>query len=241
MEGQDNELVVFPGMADLAGHRLRVESHDNLSLLHVELPQFTGWKRVAKRVTDLVLTGVGLLAISPLLGAIALAIKITDRGPVIFRQVRVGIDGREFTMLKFRSMVVDAEQRLAEITTQNEGAGPLFKMERDPRVTRIGRILRRFSLDELPQLFNVMAGSMSLVGPRPALQSEVDSYESHVRRRLKVLPGLTGLWQVSGRSLLTWEQTVRLDLGYVENWSIGLDLRILIKTVRAVFGHAGAF
>lgn len=241
LEGHDTDLVLFPGMADVAGHRLRVESHGNLSLLHVELPRFTGWKCVAKRVTDLVLTSIGLLAISPVLGVIAVAIKINDRGPVIFRQVRIGIDGREFTMLKFRSMVVDAEQRLPEIATLNQGAGPLFKMQRDPRITRIGRVLRRFSLDELPQLFNVLAGSMSLVGPRPALPSEVDSYESHVRRRLKVLPGLTGLWQVSGRSLLTWEQTVRLDLGYVENWSIGMDLRILVKTVRAVFGHAGAF
>jgi lipopolysaccharide/colanic/teichoic acid biosynthesis glycosyltransferase len=144
-------------------------------------------------------------------------------------------------MYKFRSMVVDAEKRLADLKAKNEGAGPLFKIENDPRVTRIGRILRKYSLDELPQLFNVLAGSMSLVGPRPPLQAEVDEYAADIRRRLKVVPGLTGLWQVSGRSLLTWEESVRLDLRYVENWSMRLDLLIIWKTAFAVLAKRGAF
>jgi exopolysaccharide biosynthesis polyprenyl glycosylphosphotransferase len=190
---------------------------------------------------DLVITGIGLLMISPLLGLIAILIKIDDRGPVIFKQTRIGIDGKPFTMLKFRSMCTDAEEKLAALKAQNEGAGPLFKMENDPRITRVGRILRKYSLDELPQLFNVLAGSMSLVGPRPPLKSEVDEYADPVRRRLKVVPGLTGLWQVSGRSLLSWEESVRLDLRYVENWSIGLDLLILFKTAYAVLAKRGAF
>ena len=241
LEDQDTELVLFPGLTDFAQHRVRFETHSNLPLLQLEQPRFAGWNRHIKRATDLVLTCFGLLLAGPLLGAVALAIKIDDHGPVLFRQVRVGVDGRHFTMYKFRSMVVDAERRLAELVGQNEGAGPLFKLEDDPRVTRVGRLLRRFSLDELPQLINVLAGSMSLVGPRPHLQTEVDRYDPHVHRRLKVLPGLTGPWQVGGRSLLSWDETVRLDLGYVENWSLSLDLRILIKTVRAVLGRTGAF
>jgi lipopolysaccharide/colanic/teichoic acid biosynthesis glycosyltransferase len=173
---------------------------------------------------------------------IMFAIKLDDRrGPVFFRQTRVGIDGKLFTMWKFRSMVVDAEQRLTQLRDQNEGAGPLFKIEEDPRITRIGHFLRKYSLDELPQLFNVLAGSMSLVGPRPPLQSEVDAYADHIRRRLKVIPGLTGLWQVSGRSMLSWEESVRLDLRYVENWSMLLDLQILWKTAFAVLAKKGAF
>jgi lipopolysaccharide/colanic/teichoic acid biosynthesis glycosyltransferase len=160
---------------------------------------------------------------------------------VIFRQTRVGLDGRNFTMLKFRSMHIDFEQRLADLRAANPGIGMMFKMENDPRITRVGRFLRKYSLDELPQLFNVLMGSMSLVGPRPPLLSEVDAYEDHARRRLLVTPGLTGLWQVSGRSLLSWEETVRLDLRYVENWTLSLDLLILWKTFFAVVAKRGAF
>jgi lipopolysaccharide/colanic/teichoic acid biosynthesis glycosyltransferase len=184
---------------------------------------------------------VGLVVISPVLLAIAAAVKLNDGGPVIFRQTRVGLDGTTFTMLKFRSMHVNAEERLAELRARNPLMGTMFKMQEDPRITRIGKFLRKFSMDELPQLFNVLAGSMSLVGPRPPLQSEVDKYEDHARRRLLVTPGLTGLWQVSGRSLLSWEETVRLDLRYVENWTLTLDLLILWKTLYAVATKRGAF
>jgi exopolysaccharide biosynthesis polyprenyl glycosylphosphotransferase len=240
LEGVDAELLVHPGLVDVARPRMHIRAYST-PMLHVEQPHFDGWTRRIKRLMDLVITGIGLLMISPLLGLIAILIKIDDRGPVIFKQTRIGIDGKPFTMLKFRSMCTDAEEKLAALKAQNEGAGPLFKMENDPRITRVGRILRKYSLDELPQLFNVLAGSMSLVGPRPPLKSEVDEYADPVRRRLKVVPGLTGLWQVSGRSLLSWEESVRLDLRYVENWSIGLDLLILFKTAYAVLAKRGAF
>jgi exopolysaccharide biosynthesis polyprenyl glycosylphosphotransferase len=241
LEGAGVELLVHPGLVEVAGPRMHIRPYVGLPLLHVEQPHFSGWRRLVKRATDLVLTVLGLVVIAPLLAAIALAIKLEDRGPVFFSQPRVGLDGSVFRMWKFRSMHTDAEARLAELRRQNPGIGLMFKMADDPRVTRVGRLLRRFSLDELPQLFNVLEGSMSLVGPRPPLQSEVDVYEHHARRRLLVTPGLTGLWQVSGRSLLSWEETVRLDLRYVENWTLTLDLLILWKTFFAVLGRRGAF
>lgn len=241
LEGAGVELLVHPGLVEVAGPRMHIRPYVGLPLLHVEQPHFTGWRRFVKRATDLALTALGLVVISPLMAALALAVKLHDGGPVVFRQTRVGLDGSTFTMLKFRSMHTDAEGRLAELRAQNPNIGTMFKMEDDPRVTPVGRFLRRFSLDELPQLFNVLAGTMSLVGPRPPLQSEVDGYEDHARRRLLVTPGLTGLWQVSGRSLLSWEETVRLDLRYVENWTLTLDLLILWKTFFAVVARRGAF
>lgn len=242
LEDVDVELMVHPGLIDVARPRMHIQPYSGLSMLHVEQPHFSGWRRTIKRITDIILTSIGLLIIAPLLAAVALAVKLEDRrGPVIFKQTRVGIDGKPFTMYKFRSMVVDAEQRLAELKQSNEGAGPLFKIANDPRVTRVGHFLRRYSLDELPQLFNVLLGSMSLVGPRPPLQSEVDEYADDIRRRLKVMPGVTGLWQVSGRSMLSWEESVRLDLHYVENWSFGLDLQILCRTAYAVLAKKGAY
>jgi lipopolysaccharide/colanic/teichoic acid biosynthesis glycosyltransferase len=188
-----------------------------------------------------VTAALGLLFLSPLLCAIAVAIKLSGPGPVLFRQERVGVNGKAFTMLKFRSMVVDADRHLDELRAENISDGVLFKMRVDPRVTPIGRVLRRLSLDELPQLLNVLGGSMSLVGPRPPLPGEVARYDAPVHRRLLVKPGLTGLWQVSGRSDLPWEEAVRLDLRYVENWSLAMDLLILGKTVRAVLGSSGAY
>jgi exopolysaccharide biosynthesis polyprenyl glycosylphosphotransferase len=241
LEGAQVELLVHPGLVEVAGPRMHIRPYVGLPLLHIEQPHFSGWRRFIKRATDLVLTAVGLVVISPVLLAIAAAIKVDDGGPVLFKQTRVGLDGSTFTMWKFRSMHTDAEERLAELRRNNPGIGLMFKMQNDPRITRVGRFLRRFSLDELPQLFNVMSGSMSLVGPRPPLPSEVDTYESAARRRLLVTPGLTGLWQVSGRSLLSWEETVRLDLRYVENWTLTLDLLILWKTFFAVVGRRGAF
>jgi len=241
LEGVGVELLVHPGLVEVAGPRMHIRPYVGLPLLHVEQPHFTGWRRFIKRATDLVLTSVGIVVISPFLALIALAVKLEDGGPVIFKQRRVGLDGSTFTMLKFRSMHVDAESKLAELRAQNPDIGVMFKLEDDPRITRVGRFLRKFSLDELPQLFNVILGQMSLVGPRPPLQSEVDSYEHHARRRLLVTPGLTGLWQVSGRSLLGWEETVRLDLRYVENWTLTMDLLILWKTFFAVVAKRGAY
>lgn len=181
-----------------------------------------------------------ILLLAPVMLAVALAVKL-DGGPVLFRQVRVGKNGAEFGMLKFRSMVVDAESRLAALAARNEACGPLFKMAHDPRVTRVGRVIRTFSLDELPQLFNVVGGTMALVGPRPALRHEVDRYCATARRRLAVRPGLTGLWQVSGRSNLSWAESIRLDAEYVARWSPLLDLMILARTLRAVLRGDGAY
>ncbi|MGO1972256.1 MAG: sugar transferase [Propionibacteriaceae bacterium] len=241
LEGTSVDLLVHPGLVEVAGPRMHIRPYQGLPLLQIDQPHFSGWRRIFKRIFDLVATSVGLLLISPVLLALAVAIKAHDRGPIIFRQRRVGIDGRPFTMYKFRSMCTDAEERLAQLLAMNEGAGPLFKLKADPRVTPIGRILRKYSLDELPQLFNVLTGEMSLVGPRPPLQTEVDEYGLDARRRLLVQPGVTGLWQVSGRSLLSWEETVRLDLRYVENWTLTFDLLILWKTVFAVVGQRGAY
>ncbi|MDV3206279.1 MAG: exopolysaccharide biosynthesis polyprenyl glycosylphosphotransferase, partial [Rhodococcus ruber] len=197
---------------------------------------------VVKNIFDRVAALAIVALLAPLLLAIALAIRVTSAGPVLFRQTRVGRDGRTFTMFKFRSMVVDAEDRLAELADRSDGNGILFKMREDPRVTRVGRVIRRYSLDELPQLFNVVTGDMSLVGPRPPLECEVACYgEDGARRRLFVKPGLTGLWQVSGRSNLSWEESVRADLRYVENWTFALDLSILRRTLRAVLHSDGAY
>lgn len=241
LEGTPVDLLVHPGLVEVAGPRMHIRPYQGLPLLQIDQPHFSGWRRIFKRIFDLTATTLGLLVISPVLLAIAVAVKAHDRGPIIFRQRRVGIDGKPFTMYKFRSMCTDAEDRLAQLHARNEGAGPLFKLKEDPRVTPIGRVLRKYSLDELPQLFNVLAGDMSLVGPRPPLQTEVDEYGLDARRRLLVQPGVTGLWQVSGRSLLSWEETVRLDLRYVENWTLTFDLLILWKTVFAVAGQRGAY
>jgi exopolysaccharide biosynthesis polyprenyl glycosylphosphotransferase len=200
-----------------------------------------GGQGVAKRLFDVLASTLLIIVSSPLMAVVAILVKVESSGPVLFKQERVGMEGKHFPMLKFRSMVLDAEQHLTDLAHHNEGSGLLFKMKNDPRVTRVGKLLRKFSLDELPQLFNVFAGSMSLVGPRPPLPSEVAAYEQDVRRRLLVKPGLTGLWQVSGRSNLSWQDSVRLDLYYVENWSLAGDLMILLRTFRAVFRGAGAY
>ncbi|KZE92850.1 UDP-glucose:undecaprenyl-phosphate glucose-1-phosphate transferase [Agromyces sp. NDB4Y10] len=236
-------LVVAPSLIDIGGPRIHTRPVAGLPLIHVETPKFEGRKLVAKRAFDLLVAGGLVLLLSPLLVAIAAIVKFSSPGPVLFRQRRVGINGRPFEMLKFRSMVIDAEARLAELQAAQRDAGNavMFKMKDDPRVTPIGRFIRRFSLDELPQLFNVLGGSMSLVGPRPPLPRETDVYDSHVHRRFLVKPGITGLWQVSGRSNLSWEDTVRLDLYYVENWSMTGDLVILWRTAKAVLGSDGAY
>jgi exopolysaccharide biosynthesis polyprenyl glycosylphosphotransferase len=213
---------------------------EGLPMVHVDLPRFSGFNYSIKRAFDVVAGGLALLVASPVMLVVALAVK-ADGGPVLFRQRRVGMRGGHFAMLKFRSMVVDAEARRDELMHLNEGAGLLFKLRDDPRVTRVGRVIRRLSLDELPQLFNVLRGDMSLVGPRPPLPAEVDRYEGRVNRRLLIKPGITGLWQVSGRSGLSWEESVKLDLWYVENWSLTNDLMILLRTARTVVAHEGAY
>lgn len=212
-----------------------------LPLVFIESPRAERATRWAKRLFDIVGSSLALLLAAPVMLAIALAIKIEDGGPIIFHQTRAGLKSRPFECLKFRSMVVDAEARLNALRRADQSARVLFKMKEDPRITRVGRVIRRFSLDELPQLFNVLGGQMSLVGPRPALPSEVAQYADHVHRRLDVRPGLTGLWQVSGRSDLSWEDTVRLDLYYVDNWSLLQDLSILRSTVGAVLSARGAY
>jgi exopolysaccharide biosynthesis polyprenyl glycosylphosphotransferase len=241
LEGTGMELLVAPGLIEVAGPRLHIRPFEGLPLLSVEQPRFEGWRRMVKGCVDRFLAGVALLVLAPLFGGIVLAVRLTSAGPALYRQERVGVNGRSFTMLKFRSMVVDAESRLQDIRADNISDGLLFKMRDDPRVTPVGRWLRRLSLDELPQLINVLAGSMALVGPRPPLPGEVAQYDSSVSRRLLVKPGLTGLWQISGRSDLPWEEAVRLDLRYVENWSLALDLLILWKTGRAVLSRSGAY
>ncbi|MFB2586740.1 sugar transferase [Herbiconiux liukaitaii] len=243
LEPGRQHLVVAPSLIDIGGPRIHTRPVAGLPLIHVETPRYEGGKKFAKRVFDLAASAVAILLLSPVLAAIAIAVRLSTPGPILFRQMRVGLDGRSFNMLKFRSMVIDAEQRLRDLEAlkRDSGNSVLFKMKDDPRVTPIGRFLRRFSLDELPQLFNVFGGSMSLVGPRPPLQREVDLYESHVHRRFLVKPGITGLWQVSGRSNLSWEDTVRLDLYYVENWSLTGDLAIMWRTIRAVLRSDGAY
>jgi len=241
LEKTGTDLCVAPALLDVAGPRTTIRPVAGLPLLHVDHAELDGGKQVVKGLFDKACAAAALLVLAPLFGAIALAITVTDRGPVFFRQTRIGKDGRTFTVYKFRTMVVDAEQRKAQLTSRNEAEGLLFKIRRDPRVTRPGTWLRRWSLDELPQLLNVLFGDMSLVGPRPALPEEAARYGDHMRRRLAVKPGITGLWQVSGRSDLPWEEAERLDLRYVENWSLALDLQILWKTGSAVFRGSGAY
>ena len=234
-------LIMAPALTDIAGPRIHTQQVAGLPLIHVTTPTLEGGQRVAKRLFDVAVSALLIVLSLPVMAVVAILIKLDDGKPVLFKQDRVGMKGTPFQMFKFRSMVLDAEARLDSLRGSNEGSGLLFKMKDDPRVTSIGRLLRKFSLDELPQLFNVFMGSMSLVGPRPPLPSEVEAYEQDVRRRLLVKPGLTGLWQVSGRSNLSWQDSVRLDLYYVENWSLAGDLLILLKTFRAVFRSAGAY
>jgi exopolysaccharide biosynthesis polyprenyl glycosylphosphotransferase len=241
LESMDVELMVSPGMVDVAGPRLTMRRVGGLPLLHVDKPQYDGAKRFQKRTFDVCFSALVLVLTSPLLVAAAVAVKAGSRGPIFYLSERIGLDGRAFQMIKFRTMVVDADRLLAEVEHLNEGGGVLFKIRSDPRVTAVGRILRRYSIDELPQFVNVLLKDMSVVGPRPPLATEVETYDDLVRRRLLVRPGITGLWQVSGRSDLSWEDSIRLDLSYVENWSLVGDLVIAAKTAGAVLRGSGAY
>jgi exopolysaccharide biosynthesis polyprenyl glycosylphosphotransferase len=236
------DLVVSPGVVDVAGPRLTMRPVAGLPLIHVERPQYSGTKRIQKRAFDIFVSVAMLVAALPVMVGTAIAIKLTSRGPVFYRAERIGLDGEPFEMIKFRTMVVGADTQVDSLVDINDSAGGvLFKIHRDPRVTPIGRFLRRYSFDEIPQFINVLRRDMSVVGPRPPLRREVDTYDKQVRRRLLVLPGITGLWQVSGRSDLSWEDSVRLDLSYVENWSITNDIVIAAKTVRTIVAGSGAY
>jgi exopolysaccharide biosynthesis polyprenyl glycosylphosphotransferase len=240
LDGVEIRLTAnFPAVP--SSSRVTAQSVGGLMALSVNAVRLTRGQAVAKRTFDVVMSAIGLVLLSPLLAAIALAIKLHDRGPVLFRQVRVGLHRQPFTLLKFRTMVPHAELLLAELLSRNEADGPLFKVRDDPRITRVGRFLRRYSLDELPQLWNVLRGEMSLVGPRPPLPSEVEAYEDWQLDRLEVRPGITGLWQVSGRSELSFDEYVRLDLFYIENWSLAYDLFMIAKTIPMLLNPRGAY
>jgi exopolysaccharide biosynthesis polyprenyl glycosylphosphotransferase len=210
-------------------------------LLRVDEPELTGSRKLAKAAFDRGMAALALLLLAPLFLVIALVVRATSAGPAFFRQERVGRDGERFRLWKFRSMTADAEERRTALLGLNELNGPRFKIRNDPRVTKVGAFLRKYSIDELPQLINVVRGDMSLVGPRPPLPAEVEQYEGHAHRRLLVKPGITGLWQVSGRSDLDWDEALQLDLRYVEDWSLGLDLSLLARTVLSVLKGRGAY
>jgi exopolysaccharide biosynthesis polyprenyl glycosylphosphotransferase len=248
LEKTGTDLCLAPALLDVAGPRTTVRPAAGLPLLYVDHPDLSGARQVIKSMMDKLAALSVLILLSPFLLAVAIAIRLEDGGPSLFRQVRMGKDGEPFRVFKFRTMVPDAEEQKAKLASRNEVDGVLFKMRQDPRVTRIGAKLRRWSIDEIPQLFNVLRGEMSLVGPRPWAPtpyeeafSHPDQATDHVQRRLAVRPGLTGLWQVSGRADLSWKESIRLDMRYVENWSLALDLQILWKTVRAVIRRTGAY
>jgi exopolysaccharide biosynthesis polyprenyl glycosylphosphotransferase len=241
LEGAATELVLASQLTDVAGPRIHFRPLEGMPLIHVEIPRFEGPRHTMKRAFDIVASAFALLVLSPLLLLLAMLVRADSSGGAIFKQERVGRNGERFEIFKFRSMSTDAEARLVELETLNEASGPLFKLRDDPRVTRVGKVLRRYSLDELPQFWNVFKGDMSIVGPRPPLPKEVETYEGGTERRLYIKPGLTGMWQVSGRSDLEWEEGVRLDLYYVENWSLIGDLRIIWRTVKIMLHPVGAY
>jgi exopolysaccharide biosynthesis polyprenyl glycosylphosphotransferase len=237
----DVEFRIVPDFYELSLDRVDMDYIHGIPLIGLREPTLSGWKRFSKRATDVIVASVALVLLSPLLLVVAIAIKLDSPGPVLFRQLRVGRGGKQFWFYKFRSMRADAEEAFWQLVEQNEVKGPIFKIRNDPRITRVGRFIRRTSIDELPQLINVLQGDMSLVGPRPPIPHEVERYEDWHRRRLDVSPGITGLWQVSGRSLLTFDEMVLLDLWYIENWSLGLDLQIILRTIPAVLLERGAY
>ncbi len=241
LENRPVQLMYVPRMMDVSGPRLKVSSVEGLSLVHVELPRFTGWKLVVKRSFDIAVSAIALVVLAPLFALVAVLIKLDDRGPILFRQQRVGRYGAPFTIHKFRTMCVDAEDKIDALIAASGGTALLFKLEDDPRITRIGRFLRKYSLDELPQFWSALRGGMSVVGPRPQVPREVAEYTDAHHRRLLIKPGITGLWQVNGRSELSMEESIRLDLRYVENWSLIGDITIIMKTVRVVTRPAGAY
>jgi len=241
LENSPVELLFVPQLTDVAGPRISVRKVEGLGLLQVDLPRYSGWNHLLKRGFDIVFSALALLLLSPVLLAVAVAIKVDDGGPVLFRQQRVGLRGEPFTIHKFRTMSLDAEAKIDSMIAAAGGTALLFKVEDDPRVTRLGRLLRKYSLDELPQFWTVLRGQMSVVGPRPQVAREVAEYNNDTYRRLLTKPGITGLWQVSGRSDLSIEDSIRLDLSYVENWSLTGDVAIILRTVKVVLFPNGAY
>ena len=241
LENTNIDLVVAPAVTEIAGPRLKVSNVEGLPLLHLEQPSFSGLARLTKRFLDVFIATFGLILISPILVIVALIIKFFDKGPIIYKQKRIGQNNNEFIVYKFRTMFVGSHEQRDKIMAETNKDLRLAKNPQDPRITKPGIFLRRWSIDEIPQLINVLKGEMSLVGPRPPLAEEVNKYEKSENRRLLVKPGLTGLWQVSGRSELEWEDAVRLDLYYVENWSLTLDLLIILRTAAAVWRGEGAY
>jgi exopolysaccharide biosynthesis polyprenyl glycosylphosphotransferase len=241
LEKTQAELLLAPAVTEIVGTRVQIRPVSGLPLLHMERPELTGVRRLTKNVFDRTAAALGVLFLLPVLLCFGLAVKATSRGPMFFQQERVGRDGQTFSMLKFRSMVVGADRMVDDLAADSDGNGVLFKKKNDPRVTSVGRFMRRYSIDELPQLINVLTGDMSLVGPRPPLPTEVERYGFDMHRRFLVKPGLTGLWQISGRSDLSWDDSVRIDVRYVENWSLTFDFMILWKTVGAVLRGSGAY
>ncbi|WP_241660264.1 sugar transferase [Propioniciclava tarda] len=241
LENSSVELMFLPSLVDVAGPRITVTQMQDVCLTRVALPRFTGWNYALKRLFDLAFSSLALLLLAPVLAVIAVLIKREDGGPILFRQTRVGLGGEEFVIHKFRSMHMDAEARLAALRDKSNADSPLFKLNADARMTQIGRVLRKYSLDELPQFWTVLKGQMSVVGPRPHLASELAQYPDEGLRRLLIKPGITGLWQVSGRSDLSFADAVRLDLRYVENWSLTGDLTIILRTIRTVLKSSGAY
>jgi exopolysaccharide biosynthesis polyprenyl glycosylphosphotransferase len=233
--------AVVPDLFQLSLGGIQIEEIKGIPLISIKQTTLTGMNQVIKRAFDLVVTGPAVVFLTPVWLLAGLAIRLDSPGPILFRQVRVGRHGRLFTFYKFRSMRADAEAQLDNLRQLNEASGPLFKIREDPRQTRVGRFLRRTSLDELPQLFNVLRGDMSLVGPPPGLPSEVEQYQDWQRRRLEIQPGMTGLWQVRGRSDLTFDEMVMLDIYYGENWSLGIDVQTLVRTIPQVLFGDGAY
>ncbi len=241
LEDRDVNLLVAPNVVDVAGPRVHLQAHGNMPLMYLSGPSYSRARTLRRALFDRTFAAAVLIGALPVLLLAMLAIRFTSRGPIFYRSERIGQNGVPFQMLKLRTMVRDADQMREELEHHNEGAGVLFKIADDPRVTRVGRLLRRFSIDELPQFVNVLRGDMSVVGPRPPLRAEVDAYSDQMRRRLLVKQGVTGLWQVSGRSDLSWEDSVRLDLDYVENWTMLRDIQIIVRTARAVLASKGAY
>jgi exopolysaccharide biosynthesis polyprenyl glycosylphosphotransferase len=241
LENSPVQMMFVPRLVDVAGPRMQIRETEGLSFVHVDLPRFSGAKTAMKRAFDIVFSAGALLLLIPVFLMVAVLIKLDDRGPVFFRQQRVGRYGEPFTIHKFRTMCVDAEAKVDALIAANGGAALLFKLEDDPRITPIGKFLRKYSLDELPQFWSVLRGGMSVVGPRPQVSREVAEYSDIHHRRLLIKPGITGLWQVNGRSELSMDESIRLDLRYVENWSIVGDITIILKTVRVVARPDGAY
>jgi exopolysaccharide biosynthesis polyprenyl glycosylphosphotransferase len=232
---------IVPDIFQIVLSQMHIDDLGGIPLISIKDASFGGWSKALKRSIDFTFSLVGLVVLAPLLGLIALAIKLDSPGPILFRQVRLGKEGKPFTLSKFRSMCLDAEEKQARLTELNEADGPIFKIRDDPRLTRVGKILRRVSLDELPQLYNVLRGEMSLIGPRPPLPQEVEQYREWHKRRLEVSPGMTGLPQVSGRSDLTFDEMALLDIFYIEEWSLALDAKIFLKTIPSVILGRGAY